>query len=70
MRRALTLMKRPRDQFFAGPGLAVDEHGRIGRGHEVHLLQDAAQRRTVPHDLRETAVAAAGVCSVRCRCGR
>jgi hypothetical protein len=62
-------MERPCQQFFPGPRLAVEEHGRIGRGHECHLVQEAAERRTVPHDLRAMAVAAAIVCRVRCLCG-
>jgi len=43
-------MDRPRQQFFAGPRLAHKEHGRIGRGHKFHLVQDAAQRGAVSDD--------------------
>src|SRR6516162_11330906 len=41
------------DQFFSRPRLAMDQHGRIGGRHSLDLLEYPAQRRTLPHDLRE-----------------
>src|SRR5215468_5496006 len=58
------------DHFFARPRLAQQEHGGIRGRHGLDRLEDAAQRRTVPDDLRESAVAAAAPRSVRRRCSR
>ena len=70
VRRALRWCSARAISSLAGAGLAVDEDGRIRRRHELQLLRDAAQRRTLPYDLRETAVRATVVCSVRGHCGR
>ena len=51
-------MNRARDQFLARTGLAREEHGRLGGRHGLDRGEDPAQRRTVPHDRRATAVAA------------
>jgi hypothetical protein len=54
-------MERPRQQFFPGPRLAVEEHGCIGRGHEFHLVQDAAERGARADDLGKVPVAVAAI---------
>src|SRR5215471_14173683 len=43
-------MDRPRQQFFPGPRLAVEQHGRIGRGHELELREHRRERGAVSDD--------------------
>jgi hypothetical protein len=49
--RALTavapLVDRPRDELFAGARLALDQHGAVGGGDPIDLLQNAAQRMRI-----------------------
>ena len=51
-------MHGARDQFLAGAGFAVDQHGGIGGRHGLHLLQHAAQRLALADDLFELQLAA------------
>jgi hypothetical protein len=37
------------DQLLAGAGLPLNEHGRVGRGHELQLPQHLAQGGAVAH---------------------
>src|SRR5215475_6206379 len=62
-------MDRPRQQFFPGFCLAVEQHGRIGRGHEFHLLQDAAERGARTDDLWKVPVVAVVIWRGRWRGG-
>jgi hypothetical protein len=73
------VVQRTRQQFLARAGLALEEHGGIGRCHAFKLREHRRERRAVPEDPVEavrgvpilaTAVAAAVVCSVRWLCGR
>src|SRR5262249_11149881 len=70
-RRAVELQKRPAiaradlvdctgDQLLAGAGLALDEHGGIGRSNPHHLLQDRLERGAVTHELFESPLFAIG----------
>jgi hypothetical protein len=43
----------PGDQLLAGPRLAVDQHGGVGRRHPADLLQHGQQRRGTTDDLLE-----------------
>jgi hypothetical protein len=43
---------------LARTGLAADEHSRLGGGDGLHLLEHAAQRGAVPHDVLKVALAA------------
>ena len=52
-------VQRPRQEFFAGAGLALQEDGGIGRGHEVELRQHRLERRALPEDLYTGALGAA-----------
>ena len=47
-------MDGPGDEFLARTRFTGDEHGGVGGRHGLNLFEDAAQRRTSPHDLRET----------------
>jgi hypothetical protein len=40
-----------RDELFPRPRLAQHEHGRVGRGHLLHRLQDTAERVAGAEDL-------------------
>ena len=44
-------VQRPCQEFFAGAGLALQEDGGIGRGHEVELRQHRLERGALPEDL-------------------
>jgi hypothetical protein len=46
------------DELFPNSGFAQYQDACITRGHEVDLPQHLTQRRTLPHDLRETGFAA------------
>src|SRR5258706_14835558 len=46
------------DEFLAGPRLPGNEYGGVGGGSDLDLFEYAAQRRTLPHDLREMDFAA------------
>src|SRR5471030_2078825 len=46
-------MNGPRDEFFAGAGLAGDQHGRIATGDLRHLRQDGGQRWRAADNLLE-----------------
>ncbi len=46
-------MNGARQQFLAGAGLALDEHGRIGGRHGFNLLEHLAQARALAHDVFE-----------------
>jgi hypothetical protein len=52
-------VQRPCQEFFAGAGLALQEYGGIGRGHEVKLRQHRLERRALPEDLCTGALGAA-----------
>jgi hypothetical protein len=39
-----------RQQFFAGAGLALEDHGGIGRRHDLELREHRRERRTAPDD--------------------
>ena len=43
-------VQRPCQEFFAGAGLALQEDGGIGRGHEVELRQHRLERGALPED--------------------
>ena len=47
-----------REQFLAGAGFAVDQHGGIGGRHGLHLLQNGLQRAALADDLLEAVVGA------------
>ena len=64
------VVNRARNEFLARAGLAAEEHGRLGGRHGLDRGEDAAQRRTVPHDRREAAVAAELVGRIRGLVGR
>src|SRR5258708_6992745 len=51
-------MHRARNQFLTRPGLAVDQHGRIGGRDRFHFPQYAAQSLALAHDLLEFQLAA------------
>ena len=46
-------MNRMRDELFAGPGLATNQHGRVRAGHLRHLLVHLPHRPARADDVRE-----------------
>jgi hypothetical protein len=52
------VVKGAGDQLLACARLATDEHGGVGRGDDLDLLQHPAQRRVLADDLPEVVVGA------------
>jgi len=49
---------RPRNQFFPGPCLSADEHGRVGQRNLLDLAEHFQKRRAVADDLFEVVLGA------------
>src|SRR5262245_31918772 len=50
------MVQRACQQFLAGAGLALDEHGGIGRCHELELREHQRERGAAPDDPVEAAL--------------